>query len=100
MAAKTSYLPAEIPILERRLHIENSATGQGRIDSESLFDSTASLLTDDMTLDGFDLKTMFEEYDPQQLIHVIGKHGVMWLGTLTIEVRLQHFPLTPHRNGW
>eukprot|EP00210_Caulerpa_lentillifera_P002104 g2019.t1 len=85
MAAKTSYQPAEIPILERRLHIEHSAEGHGRLDSESLFDSTVSLLSADMTLDGFDLKTMFEEYDPQQLIHVIGKHGVMWLGTMNID---------------
>eukprot|EP00210_Caulerpa_lentillifera_P000770 g745.t1 len=85
MAAKTLYQPEEIPILQRRMHIESSVDGQSRIDSESLFDSTASLLSADMTLDGFDLKTMFEEYDPQQLIQVIGKHGVMLLGTMRIE---------------
>jgi len=73
------------------MHIESSVEGHLKLDSESLFDSTASLMSADMTLDGFDLKTMFQEYDPQQLIQVIGKHGVMWLGTMDIDVSLTPF---------
>lgn len=86
MAAKTKFVPAAIPKQEKPRHTWYSVGGESELESFALYNETAALLDDSgMTLDGFDLKKMFEDYDPQQLIQVIGKHGVMLLGDMEID---------------
>ena len=87
MAAKQPFVPHEIPRLKRIRHMWYSVGGETELENFSAYDEATAYLLDDskMTLDGFDLDKMFEDYEPQHLIQVIGKHGVMLLGDMEID---------------
>lgn len=77
------FIPDEIP--RGRLIEQNYTRGDTVIRLPDRFNEYETLLDQGMSLDGFDLKKMFEEYDPQQLIQVISQHGVMLLGEMELE---------------
>ena len=87
MAAKQEFEPHEIPKIEPTRHTWYSPGAGSQLKDFALMDDATTYLLDDssMSLDGFDLKKMFQDYDPQQLIQVISRHGVMLLGDMEIE---------------
>jgi len=86
MAAKGLWQMGEIPKIRKDTHTWYSIAAHSTLQDFPLYQESDSLLYGPgMSLDGFDLTRIFAEYNPEQLMQVIGKHGVMLLGEMDVD---------------
>lgn len=85
MAAKNPHQPSEIPGKVKTIHIAGSfGNSDNLLDID--FGEDEAFLGDEMTLEGWDVKQLFEEFEAEHIVKIIQKHGVERLGETEIEV--------------